>query len=343
MADLAAASAARGAEVDVYVAGVRNTRSEERPDGVRIHRFAETTRTLSMPLSVPLVKAASRIDADIVHLHLPNPIGELGALANRGDHAIVLSFHAQLGKQKLLAPVYGPLQRSLMRRASHVLAASKVLAEAPELGAAGDRIRLAPYGVSPRMIASEPSAAARLSGPLRVLFVGRLVYYKGIDILLDAVTRMDGVALSIYGDGVLRVPLCERIRTDPKLAGRIEMIHDATDEEIVRAHLSHDVVVLPSVSRAEAFGLSMAEAMANGLPAISTRLGTGTDWVNLHDQTGLTVPPEDPVALAEALEVMRDNTTRMRLAHGAVSRARTEFSFDRHADLIHGFYEEAAA
>ncbi len=343
MADLAAASVARGAEVDVYVAGVRNSRSEERPDGVRIHRFAETTRALSMPLSVPLVKAASRIEADILHLHLPNPIGELGALVNRGGHAVVLSFHAQLGKQKLLAPVYSPLQRSLMRRASHVLAASQMLIEAPELVEAGDRLRLAPYGVSPRMVAPEPRIGVPLSGPLRILFVGRLVYYKGIEVLLDAVSRLDDVEVSIFGDGALRASLRDRIDSDRNLAGKVEMIHNATDDEIVDAHLSHDVFVLPSVSRAEAFGLSMAEAMANGLPAVSTRLGTGTDWVNQHGETGLVVAPQDPTALADALEAMRDDGTRMRLACGAAARARTEFSFDRHADLIHSFYEEAAA
>lgn len=343
IADLAAASTARGAHVDVYVAGVRHTRTDDRPDGVRIHRFSETTRALSMPLSLPLVNAARTIDADIVHLHLPNPIGELGAVANRGDHGLVLSFHAQLGKQKILGPVYGPLQRSLVRKADRVLASSHTLMQAPELVDAGERLRFAPYGVSPRMVAPEPGVFTPLSGPLRVLFVGRLVYYKGVEVLLDAVADLADVEVSIFGDGVLREPLEARLAADPSLAARVTMRHDADDDEIIAAHLSHDVVVLPSVSRAEAFGLSMAEAMSNGLPAISTSLGTGTDWVNLHDESGLVVPPEDPAALGAAIESLRDDDLRRRLAAGALQRARTVFSFDAHADQIHQWYDEAAA
>ncbi len=343
IADLAAASTARGAEVDVYVAGVRHTRTDDRPDGVRIHRFSETTRALSMPLSLPLVNAARTIDADIIHLHLPNPIGELGAIANRGDHGLVLSFHAQLGKQKVLGPVYGPLQRSLVRKADRVLASSQTLMKAPELADAGERLRFAPYGVSPRMVAPEPGAFRKLDGPLRVLFVGRLVYYKGVEVLLDAIEDLPDVEVSIFGDGVLREPLEARLAQDPGLAARVRMRHDADDDEIIAAHLDHDVIVLPSVSRAEAFGLSMAEAMANGLPAISTSLGTGTDWVNLHDESGLVVPPNDAPALRAALDSLRDDDLRGRLAAGAVERARTVFSFDAHADQIHQWYEEAAS
>ena len=176
-----------------------------------------------------------------------------------------------------------------------------------------------------------------------MLFVGRLVYYKGVEVLLDAIEDLPDVEVSIFGDGVLREPLEARLADDPALAARVRMRHDADDDEIIAAHLDHDVVVLPSVSRAEAFGLSMAEAMANGLPAISTSLGTGTDWVNLHDESGLVVPPNDAPALRAALESLRDDELRGRLAAGAVERARTVFSFDAHADQIHQWYEEAAS
>ena len=343
MADLAAASVARGADVDLYVAGVKHTRSEQRPDGVTIHRFAEAGRALSMPLSWSLAEATRRLDADVVHLHSPNPIAELGVLANRNDPAVVVSFHAQLGKQRFLDPVYGPVQRRLMRRARAVLAASQMLVDAPELSAASGRVRLAPYGVSPRMLDAQPGRPRRLDGPLRLLFVGRLVYYKGIEVLLDAMREVEDVVLTVYGDGPLRDVVTQRTQSDPALCGRVTLVHDGDDNVVRSAHKQHDVVVLPSVSRAEAFGLSMAEAMANGLPAISTRLGTGTDWVNLDGQTGLVVAPGDTTALARAIETLKDDTLRHRLAGGALRRAREEFSFDRHVDLIHDIYEQALA
>jgi len=343
ISDLAAASVARGCEVDVFVAGVKHTRIDERPDGVRIHRFSESARLLSMPLSLRLVLAAQSIQADILHLHLPNPIGELGAIANRGSHGLVLSFHAQLGKQRMLGPLYGPFQELLIRRADRVLASSQMLMAAPELADAGDRLRFAPYGVSPRMVLPDASIERSNSPTMRVLFVGRLVYYKGIEILLEAISGMADVRLTVLGDGDLRPALVERLSSDSRLAKKVTMRHDADDDEVLRAHLDHDVVVLPSVSRAEAFGLSMAEAMANGLPAISTALGTGTDWVNLQNRTGLVVPPGDAIALRAAIEQLRAPTLRARLASGALIRARSEFCFETHADQVHGWYEEAVA
>ena len=250
-------------------------------------------------------------------------------------------FMPSSGKQRFLAPVYGPLQSRIMRRTDRVLASSRTLMEAPELAHADDRLRLAPYGVSPRMVAPQPAPFRPLDGPLRVLFVGRLVYYKGIDVLLDAVATMTDVEVTILGDGAMRAHITDRIARDPKLAAQVTMRHDADDDAVIAAHMDHDVIVLPSVSRAEAFGLSMAEAMANGLPAISTSLGTGTDWVNLHNESGLVVAPEDSGALAAALGSLRDDELRRRYAQGAMNRARTVFDFDAHADRVHAWYSEA--
>lgn len=343
MADMAAESVARGCQVDVYVGGVSHTRSETRSDGVTIHRFRETARALSMPLSVPLVRAVASIDADVIHVHSPNPIGELGAVANGRVGGVVVSFHAQLGKQSFLGPLYAPLQRALLDKSCRVLAASQMLADSHDLEPARGKIEFAPYGVSPRMLAPAPSTERSPSGSLRLLFVGRLVYYKGIEVLLDAVARVADVELSIYGDGPLRATVEDRISSDPLLEGRAVLVTDSDDARLVEAHAQHDVVVLPSVSRAEAFGLSMAEAMANGLPAISTSLGTGTDWVNRAGETGLVVSPGDPADLADAIEQIKDDGLRARLANGAIDRARTRFDFSHHADLVHHVYEQAVA
>jgi|GEM_PF-6114136 len=153
-------------------------------------------------------------------------------------------------------------------------------------------------------------------------------------------SRLD-VELTVVGDGALRGDLERLLAESPELTARVRMVHDASDDDVIEMHGQHDVVVLPSVSRAEAFGLSMAEAMANGLPAISTQLGTGTDWVNIHDETGLTVPAGDSQALGVAIDQMRDADLRCRLAEGAITRARSVFAFDRHADLVHDNYERA--
>jgi glycosyltransferase involved in cell wall biosynthesis len=267
---------------------------------------------------------------------MPNPLGELGALAGKRTRPMVVSFHAQLGRQKFLAPIYDPLQRGVLARASAVLVASAQLAEAPEVQRVMDRLHVLPYGVSPRF-ADVVAVQTDRQKALRVLFVGRLVYYKGVEVLLRAVAEMEGVNVTIVGDGPLRGEL-EALSLKLGLGTTVRFLGSVSDDDLALAYGAHDVFVLPSVSRAEAFGLALAEAMSSGLPAVSTRLGTATDWVNQDGTSGLVVPPGNVEALIRALEDLREPDTRRRLATGARARARELFSFDRHCDALFGVY-----
>src|SRR6202022_1893671 len=208
---------------------------------------------------------------------------------------------------------------------------SETMASAPELERHRQKIEVLPYGVSPRLGGPgkrlDGGAVRRHDGPLRLLFVGRLVYYKGIDVLLKALALAPEADLRIIGDGADRVQL-EALSSQLGVAGRTQFVGPLADRELQQAYMDADVFVLPSVSRAEAFGLAMVEAMSNGVPAISTSLGTGTDWVNLDGVTGLVVQPGDATALAEAIEVLRDADVRARLGAGAFDRTQKMFSFD---------------
>ena len=349
ISDLASEFARRGDEVSVVVAGVRTGRIDEDADGVRIVRCAEWTRALSMPISPALARAARQHQADVLHVHMPNPIGEWGVMRRRGTTPYVATFHAQLGKQRLLAPFYRPLQRSIVANASSVFVSSDALATADELEPAlrNNTLNVLPFGVSPKLIGARATANSQpqdVSGRgLRVLFVGRLVYYKGIDVLLDALEQLPEMTLTVVGEGVLG-PMLEARSQSGTLAGRVDWKHDVDDEGLRAIYADHDVFVLPSVSRAEAFGLAMAEGMANGLAIISTRLNTGTDWVNEAGVTGLVVTPGDVGELTEALRTMAANPARRaEMARAAAVRAETYMSFQKHADAIASAYASAVA
>lgn len=336
---MVAASAARcGHEVELHVAGVRSSRRDVMPDGVVVYRWAEFGRALSNPVSPALVRAASRVKGDVVHLHMPNPVGELGALSFRGP--VVSSFHAQLGKQAVLGPAYGLLQQALLRRSASVFVASPPMLDQEELRNHQDRVVVLPYGVHPALVHDRERIGQH--DVLRLLFVGRLVYYKGLDVLFDSLARVHGAELTVIGEGPLRSQLDRRISTDPALSGRVVMRGGVSDEDLSRAYNEHDVFVAPSVSRAEAFGISMAEALANGLPAISTRLGTGTDWVNEDGVTGLVVEPRDAILLANAIERLRDTSLWLRLSEGARATAADRYSSRAHFEALLQHYEGAA-
>lgn len=345
VADIADAMAKRGHEVEVHVAGVRYSRCDRTPAGVIVHRHREIVRALSMPIAPGLVTEVRRLHADVLHVHLPNPIGELGAALNAHTRC-VCSFHAQLGRQRALEPFYRPLRNRLLARSSRIFVSGETMASVPELDTHLAKVEVLPYGVSPRLVGQARSrlggAAVRPSdGPLRLLFVGRLVYYKGIDVLLKALSLVPEANLRIIGDGADR-PRLEALSIQLGVASRTQFVGPIADHELVKAFKDADVFVLPSISRAEAFGLAMAEAMSNGMPAISTSLGTGTDWVNLDGITGVVVHPGDADALAGAIELLRDPVLRARLGAGALERVEKMFSFDRHVDALEAAYGEAA-
>jgi len=339
VAMVASAAAQRGHDVELHVAGVRASRRDVMPDGVVIYRWAELGRVLSNPLSPALIRAARSVQGDVLHLHMPNPVGEAGALSFRGP--VVSTFHAQLGKQKILGPAYRPLQQTLLRKSSTVFVSSPPMLEQEELRNHRSRAIVLPFGVDPALV--NDRERTRQDDVLRLLFVGRLVYYKGLDVLLDSMAGLDRVQLTVIGDGPLRDQLEHRISADPGLAGRVVMRGGVSDDELRRAYDEHDVFVAPSVSRAEAFGISMAEALSNGMPAISTRLGTGTDWVNEHDVTGLVVEPRDGGALRDAVERLRDEGLWRRLSDSAREMAARRYSSDAHFEVLLQHYEKAAS
>ena len=344
IADLSSEFVARGHEVSVVVAGVKTSRVDIESDGVRIVRCAELGRALSMPLSPELANTIRRESCDVIHVHMPNPIGEWGVLRRGGDVAHVVTFHAQLGKQRVLAPLYSPLQSAVLKRASRVLVSSSAMSQVSELKAAHEvgNVEVLPFGVSPKLIGSTVARDDRPSGsPMRLLFVGRLVYYKGIEVLLDALEQIENCTLTVVGEG----PLGEMVerRCEGELSGRVTWLRGVDDDALRLVYADHDVFVLPSVSRAEAFGLAMAEGMANGLAVVSTRLQTGTDWVNEHGASGLVVEPGSVSQLTAALrELQADPELRQRLASGARTRALTHMSFTHHADAIEAIYCRAS-
>lgn len=205
-----------------------------------------------------------------------------------------------------------------------------------------DKVTVLPYGVPPRLIGSRARYLNDEGGPLRLLFVGRLVYYKGVDVLLHALAKVGDATLTLVGDGADNAKLAA-LANELGVAERTRFLGSVSDSELLACYSTADVFVLPSVSRAEAFGMAMTEAMANGLPAISTALGTGTDWVNLDGQTGLVVPPSNVGALATAFERLRDPELRGRLGAEAARRAAKLFSFDDHVDELEAVYREAIA
>lgn len=317
-------------------------------DGVPVTRVgrAVTIGAVAVAPTLPLWLARAR--ADVIVLHEPNPMALLAYFLARPPAPLIVWYHSDAVRPpRLYRLFYQPLLTFALRRAARIVAASPPMRDVPALAAHRERCVVIPYGLEPERyrpaaVVAEQAAALRAqrTRPL-LLFVGRLVPYKGIDVLLRALPGLDA-DLVIVGDGRDR-PSVQSTIAELGLGDRVRLTGDVSDETRLAWLHASDVLVLPSTTRQEAFGLAQLEAMLCGRPVVSTDLPTGVPWVNVHGQTGLVVPPGDVVALRDALaHLLADGELRTALGRAAYARARAVFAADRMCAAAMALYREVA-
>jgi rhamnosyl/mannosyltransferase len=241
---------------------------------------------------------------------------------------MVVTYHCDV-RRRGWHRAYEAVVQLHLRRAGLILVTSpQSLESSPTLRPHRGRCVVQPVGTDHRRLAEtararEVARALRAAhpGPL-ALFVGRLRTYKGLHVLLDALPQVPGT-LVLVGRGEEEEALRARVGREG-LRDRVVFAGDVAEEDLAGYYRGADLFVLPSVSRGEFFGQAMLEAMACGLPAVSTRLGTGTSYLNRDGETGLEVPPGDAAALAEGMRRLLENPGEARrMGERARARAAT--------------------
>jgi rhamnosyl/mannosyltransferase len=315
--------------VRVVVANDNRETVEELVDGIPLSRLGTRFTLASTPLCQGLVSEIRRSDADIIHLHLPNPAAVLAYLASGHRGRLVVTYHSDTVRQKVLGALFEPFLHRALRRSSAIIATSPdYLRTSLVLARYQERCHVIPYGIGLEEFEHcEESSVAKLReqfGERLVISVGRLVYYKGFEYLIRAMRQVNGKLL-IVGDGPLRQDLESLART-LDLSGKVIFAGEIQNKNVIPYYHAADIFALASVARSEAFGIVQIEAMAAGLPVVNTQLDSGVPFVSLHNHTGLTVPPGDPEAMAGALNRLLDDPALRRSLGGAARlRARQEF------------------
>lgn len=330
-------------EFGVLTSSRSRHRIEETLDGVRFVRSPEYGRAVSTPVTPSWWRELRQDRHALAHFHLPLPVGEAAALAAGTRQPVIASFYADVTRNPAAARLYRPLQQRFLARAARVVVSSETLADrSPALADHGARITVIPFGVDPEEWPAAPAQVAairREAGTPIVLFLGRLVHYKGVDVLIEAMRQVDATLL-IVGDG----PQRESLRRTVAPGGRVRFVGNVSNENRSAYYQAADVFVLPALSHAETFGIAMLEAMSFGTPAVSTDVGTATSWVNRDGETGLVVPPRDPGALAAALQtLLGDDQRRKEMGEAAATRARRDFSKQTMLDRLSGLYRAVYA
>lgn len=327
---------AESAEIEnhVLVANEQASTVHETINGVRITRVGTVHRVGAVAICPTFPYWMRRLDADVMVVHEPNPVAIVAHALVRPRSRLIFWVHAEVVRPAWrYALFYRPFLRRMLRRADRIVVASPQVASlAAELQPFRGKCVVIPYAIDPNQYAptgkvAERAAALKHDGPL-VLFVGRLVAYKGIDVLLRAMKDVPARVV-IVGDGPLRGEL-EALAAALGLVSRTRFAGNADAVELAALYNACDLFVLPSVTRAEAFGMVQLEAMSCGKPVISTNLPSGVPWVNQHGVTGVIVEPGDVNGLAVAITtLLADPAMRDRLGAGGRMRVAQEFSVRR--------------
>lgn len=270
--------------------------------------------------------------ADIVHYHFPWPFADLLRCIADSNKPAVMTYHSDIIRQKILGYLYRPLMLRTLKAMSAVVATSPTYARTSDVLRAHvlpDRLHVIPLGIGDYANVPVQGTIDRLpqTGRPYFLALGVLRYYKGFHTLVEAAAAVNA-DIVIAGSGPEIGHLVELRKQHG--ANNVHFAGQVTEDEKKILLSSCLALVLPSHIRTEAFGMVLVEAAMHGKPMITCEIGSGTSYVNLHDETGIVIPPEQPAALAQAMNTLA-NDPQLVTQYGQTARQRYESLFSREA------------
>jgi glycosyltransferase involved in cell wall biosynthesis len=320
-------------------------------NGVKIIYLPTFGFVASLPISVAYMTSLSRLNGDILHVHEPFPWADLSYIFSskirKNFSHLVVSWHSDIVRQKWALSFYRPYIHKFLKLADKILVSNANLIEySGYLPQYKYKCEVIPLGAKLDWVNNSSHRLDRVKkirsdyGSPLVLFVGRLVYYKGIQYLIDAINQVPEVSLIIIGTGPLEKELLKQVRT-LNLEKRIHILPEVDEETLHSFYEACDMFVLPSVEKSETYGIVQIEAMACGKPIICTELNTGTTFINQQGTTGLVVPPRDSKSLAEAIKNLAyDDSLRCDLGKKARQRALREFTAEKMVERTFKVYTD---
>lgn len=338
----------RGHAVHVLTSRYGHQPEEEVIDGIRVYRVASWRRGIH---DCGLVGAASYLffaffklrrllrenKYDVFHYFFSLPTGLLSLYSNglcrfpyilslRGSD--VPGYDPTAPWLQILHGLLKPITRLIWKRAGTVVALSEGLREFAHRTAPGVPIMVIPNGIDVeafRPAGNGHSGPARL---LKIITVARLIERKGLDLLLEAVSRFSNpeIHLSIVGTGQEESNL-KNLASQLKLTGMVEFHGYRSQPDLEKLYNEADLFVLPSM--AESFGMVILEAMACGLPVVATNVG-GIPEIIGQNENGILVDPGRVESLVEGIRILvSDPGMRARLSANNVAKVKDRFTWNK--------------
>ncbi|MEK0042880.1 glycosyltransferase [Escherichia albertii] len=308
--DIAEILNSRDIKCDILCTNNESASTVELYNGYKVYRAGIIGSAFSTQFSLQYIKTLRDIidEYDILHVHLPNPLANIAImLADTRDKKIVLHWHSDIIKQKFLLKIYQPLQSWLLKKANAIIGTSKnYIDSSDDLWPFRNKCIPIPIGIDPHRLVAEHQKVQKIKevyyGKKIVLSLGRHVYYKGFNYLIEAAQYLDDdYIVLIGGNGPLTLGMQDKIK-ELNLRDKVFLIGSIPDADLGSYFEACDVFCLPSIMKSEAFGIVQIEAMSFGKPIVATKIhGSGTCWVNEDGTSGLNVDIKKPEQIAQAI------------------------------------------
>lgn len=356
VADIAEGLVIKGHEQTVITSYSKNddlnVEFDTKIKGVKVLRCKEYGNFASTSISFDyLKKTFTSIDKSIVHIHLPNPLSNLGVfiayILGKRPKGIVLHWQSDIIKQKFLFTLYKPLLSFLLKISNVIIVTSQNYLEGSvQLKKYKHKCRVIPIGIDklpPCNKSSIDEIKKKFNNKKIVFSLGRHIYYKGFEYLIHAVHRLnrDDTVFVIGGIGP-DTEKYSRLIDQLGLNGKIFLVGKIPSHQLTDYFHAADVFCFPSVEKSEAFGVVQLEAMSVGTPVLSTSIeGSGVPWVNKHLESGLICQPKSADLLAISLdEILNDPMLHNKLCAGAEQRFNDIFTKELMLNSILQIYTE---
>jgi rhamnosyl/mannosyltransferase len=331
---LASGSSSHGVESTILTLSPHKVSRVTQVNGHRVHRCHSIFKIASTDFSLSAFYRFNELakNVDVVHYHFPWPFMDMVHLTANTKKPSVVTYHSDIVRQKFLLKLYSPLKHQFLQSVDAIVATSpNYLMTSNVLQRYQDKVEVIPIGLNrdlyPAIQPERRQYWEKILGTKFFLFVGVLRYYKGLNILLEALALGD-LPTVIIGAG----PIESELKAQARLLQlkNIIFLGQVSDEDKVAILDLSFAIVFPSHLRAEAFGISLLEGAMFAKPMISSEIGTGTSFINIDQQTGIVVSPSSPRDLHLAMIYLWNNSeAAARMGLKAYERYKAFFTGDK--------------
>ena len=315
---LAEKLAAKGHDVHVVTARhQKDLTGTEEMDGFILHRVKMFKNIFLTPIIPAVKKVLSGIAPDIVHVHSPPPLTDYytAKYCKRHDVPFILTYHCDLeipvfGGRGMVTLYRWLIGRYPIKKADALIYTSRSYAATSHTLWDREGVVI-PNAVDvdvfrPDINGSDIRERYGLGNAFVALYVGRLVHHKGLEsLILSAKYTSDSIRYFIIGEGDM-FPRLEKLARQEGVEDKIVLAGRVKNDDLPRCYAACDCLVLPSLSRLEAFGIVGLEAMASGKPVILASIPGVREVIEDHRE-GIMCEPADPEDIAAKIMLLADS------------------------------------